>query len=44
VLLTGGLDERLELAVRVTDSVLERQARFGPAITDGVPAGATVIS
>jgi HTH-type transcriptional repressor of NAD biosynthesis genes len=44
VLLAGGLDERLELAVRVTDSILEQQARFGPAITDGVPASATVIS
>jgi NadR type nicotinamide-nucleotide adenylyltransferase len=37
-LLTGSLGERLELAVRVTDSVLEGQARFGPAITDDVAA------
>jgi len=40
VLLTGSLQERLELAVRVTDSILEERARFGPAITDGVPASA----
>jgi hypothetical protein len=41
VLLTGSIDERLNLAVRVTDAVLQRQATFGPAITDGVPlAGA----
>jgi HTH-type transcriptional regulator, transcriptional repressor of NAD biosynthesis genes len=38
VLLTGSLQERLGLAVRVTGSILEQQARFGPAITDGVPA------
>ena len=38
VLLTGSLGERLELAVRVTDSVLVGQARFGPAITDDVRA------
>jgi HTH-type transcriptional repressor of NAD biosynthesis genes len=34
VLLTGSIDERLDLAVRVTDSILDEQARFGPAITD----------
>jgi HTH-type transcriptional regulator, transcriptional repressor of NAD biosynthesis genes len=33
VLLTGSLEQRLELAVRVTDSVLEDQASFGPSIT-----------
>ena len=38
VLLTGSLQERVALAVRVTDSILEQQARFGPAITDGVQA------
>ncbi len=38
VLLTGDLRERLDLAVRVTDTILENQARFGPAITDAVPA------
>lgn len=38
VLLTGSLQERLDLAVRVTDSILDQQARFGPAITDRVPA------
>jgi HTH-type transcriptional repressor of NAD biosynthesis genes len=38
VLLTGSLPERLDLAVRVTDSILDQRARFGPAITDGVPA------
>lgn len=34
VLLTGSLDERLVLAVRVTDAVLAHRAAFGPAITD----------
>ena len=34
VLLTGSVDERLALAVRVTDAVLARRAAFGPAITD----------
>jgi nicotinamide riboside kinase len=43
VLLTGSLRERLDLAVRVTDSILEQQARFGPAITDGVPATPSVM-
>ena len=37
VLLTGSVEERLALAVRVTDSALAQRARFGPAITD-VPA------
>ena len=43
VLLTGSVSERLELAVRVTGSLLEQRARFGPAITDDVPAGPGVI-
>jgi HTH-type transcriptional regulator, transcriptional repressor of NAD biosynthesis genes len=34
VLLTGGLAERLALAVRVTDAMLARRAAFGPAVTD----------
>jgi HTH-type transcriptional repressor of NAD biosynthesis genes len=34
VLLTGSLQERLTLAVRVTDYVLEYRLRFGPAISD----------
>ena len=38
VLLTGSLEDRLDLAMRVTDSILEEQARFGAAITDDVPA------
>jgi HTH-type transcriptional repressor of NAD biosynthesis genes len=38
VLLTGIIEDRLDLAVRVTDSILEEQARFGRAITDDVPA------
>jgi len=38
VLLTGGIEDRLALAVRVTDSVLACRARFGPAITGGVVA------
>jgi len=37
VLLTGSIADRLDLAVRVTDSILEDQARFGPASTDDVP-------
>jgi NadR type nicotinamide-nucleotide adenylyltransferase len=36
VLLTGSLEDRLALAVRVTGLVLRRRAAFGPAITDGV--------
>ncbi len=39
VLLTGSIDTRLDLAVRVTDSVLSRRAAFGPAITDDAVAG-----
>ena len=31
-LLTGSADERLALAVRVTDGVLARRAAFAPAI------------
>lgn len=42
VLLTGSLEERLELSVRVTDSVLAQRGRFGPAITDDVPAARSV--
>jgi HTH-type transcriptional repressor of NAD biosynthesis genes len=38
VLLTGSLQDRLALAVRVTDYVLECRLRFGPAISDSVPA------
>jgi len=38
VLLTGTLDERLNLATRVTDYVLANRSRFGAAITDGVEA------
>ena len=38
VLLTGSIEERLALAVRVTGGVLEQRARFGPAITDAVPS------
>ena len=34
VLLTGTVEIRLALAVRVTDAVLARRAAFGPAITD----------
>jgi HTH-type transcriptional regulator, transcriptional repressor of NAD biosynthesis genes len=33
VLLTGSIDQRLALAVRVTDAVLDWRAAFGPAIT-----------
>ena len=40
VLLTGGISERLALAVRVTDTMLARRAAFGPAITDPGPAAA----
>jgi HTH-type transcriptional regulator, transcriptional repressor of NAD biosynthesis genes len=40
VLLTGSIEDRLALAVRVTDQVLQRRARFGPAITDILDAGA----
>jgi NadR type nicotinamide-nucleotide adenylyltransferase len=39
VLLTGRIEDRLALAVRVTDSVLRRRACFGPAITDAVTTG-----
>ncbi len=39
VLLTGSIEDRLALAVRVTDQVLQRRARFGPAITDIMDAG-----
>jgi len=38
VLLTGSIADRLDLAVRVTDAILAGQARFGPAITDDLPA------
>lgn len=38
VLLTGGIEDRLALAVRVTDQMLRRRARFGPAITDNIEA------
>jgi HTH-type transcriptional regulator, transcriptional repressor of NAD biosynthesis genes len=34
VLLTGSIEDRLDLAVRVTDPILADRARFGPAITD----------
>lgn len=39
VLLTGSIEDRLALAVRVTDQVLQRLASFGPAITDIMEAG-----
>jgi HTH-type transcriptional regulator, transcriptional repressor of NAD biosynthesis genes len=42
VLLTGTLEQRLELAVRTTDLVLAQQARFGPAITDSSVTDGTV--
>jgi len=42
VLLTGGIAERLALAVRVTDAVLACRAAFGPAITDGALASGRV--
>ena len=38
VLLTGSADERLALAVRVTDAARARRAAFGPAITDAALA------
>jgi cytidyltransferase-like protein len=38
VLLTGSLEDRLALAARVTDYVLDNRSRFGPAITDGARA------
>lgn len=44
VLLTGSLEERLGLSVRVTDLVLAHRGRFGPAITDDVPAARSVAS
>lgn len=34
VLLTGSLQERLALAIRATDGLLDGQLRFAPAITD----------
>jgi HTH-type transcriptional repressor of NAD biosynthesis genes len=40
LLLTGSLQDRLELAVRATDLVLAQQARFGPSITDGAVSAA----
>jgi NadR type nicotinamide-nucleotide adenylyltransferase len=39
VLLTGSIEDRLALAVRVTDQMLQRRASFGPAITDTMEAG-----
>jgi HTH-type transcriptional repressor of NAD biosynthesis genes len=36
VLLTGSLEDRLALAIRVSSLVLRRRASFGPAITDDV--------
>ena len=42
VLLTGSLEDRLDLAMRVTDSILAERARFGAAITDDVPARGSV--
>jgi HTH-type transcriptional regulator, transcriptional repressor of NAD biosynthesis genes len=38
VLLTGSLQDRLALAVRVTDAVLKQRASFSPAITDSAVA------
>ena len=38
VLLTGSIEDRLALAVRVTDRVLEGRSRFGPAITEDARA------
>jgi NadR type nicotinamide-nucleotide adenylyltransferase len=38
VLLTGSLQDRFALAVRVTDAALKRRATFGPAITDSAVA------
>jgi nicotinamide riboside kinase len=43
VLLTGSIEDRLTLAVRVADSVLESRARFGPAITDGTVASGRAV-
>lgn len=37
--LTGSIEDRLTLAVRVTDQMLRRRARFGPTITDNIEAG-----
>jgi HTH-type transcriptional regulator, transcriptional repressor of NAD biosynthesis genes len=34
VLLTGSVEDRLALAVKTTDAILEWRARFAPAITD----------
>jgi hypothetical protein len=42
VLLTGSIADRLDLAVRVTDAILAEQARFGPALTDDLPASQSV--
>lgn len=39
VLLTGSLEDRLALAVRVTDHALANRGRFGPAITDTPRSG-----
>jgi HTH-type transcriptional regulator, transcriptional repressor of NAD biosynthesis genes len=39
VLLTGGIEDRLMLAVKVTESVLQHRARFGPAITGPASKG-----
>ena len=39
VLLTRGLQDRLALAVRVTDYVLDHRLRFGQAIAEGVAGG-----
>ena len=38
-LLTGGLDERLALAVRVTEAALECRAAFGPPVDEGGGGG-----
>ncbi|HEV2374012.1 MAG TPA: AAA family ATPase [Streptosporangiaceae bacterium] len=42
VLLTGSIEDRLTLAVRVTDSALRWRAAFGPAVTDGVAEEAAI--
>jgi len=39
VLLTGSVEDRLKLAIQVTDSVLQQRARFGPAVTDPASKG-----
>jgi HTH-type transcriptional repressor of NAD biosynthesis genes len=39
VLLTGSIEDRFALAMRVTDQMLQRRASFGPAITDTMEAG-----